>query len=411
MSDPTTVPSAAGPQVDDAALVAFTRDLVRIRSVHDPEAGTDESVAAAFVAGQMRGFGWQPEIVEVVPGRPNVVAVVEGGGGEGPTLGFEGHTDVVTEGDHAEWRRHPFAGEIVGGRLYGRGAADMKAGVASMLFGVRALQDAGPFPGRVVLIVLCDEEGMMRGAKHFVTTPLAAEIDACIVCEPEGDEVCVAARGSIRIRLEFTGRMAHGAMPQRGANPLFAAAGLIAALPGYQAELQERHPAHEHLGPVHLTPTVVGGGSVEQVNVIPATAEVYLDVRLIPGVDHGAVVARVGELAARAGEPLGVTARLELVDDRPSVEIDPEHPVVRAVRAAHREQTGVDPELGGVPGATDGTILWRDAGIPNVVYGPGDKWIAHQVDEYVDVADLGRYARIYARAARAYLTGAAGGTG
>lgn len=400
MSETTTTPTVA---IDDEALTAFTQALVRIRSVHEPETGSDESVAAALVADEMRKFGWDPQIVEVVPGRPNVIAVIEGGGGPGPTLGFEGHTDVVTEGDRGEWSVDPYGGEIRDGRLYGRGTADMKAGVASMIYGVRGLQQAGPFPGRVVLIVLCDEEGMMLGAKHFAKTELAATVDACIVCEPEGDEVCVAARGSIRIRLEFQGKMAHGAMPQKGRNPITAAAGLIAALPGYQQELLEPHPPHEHLGPVTLTPTVVGGGTTEQVNVIPATTEVYLDVRAIPGVDHDALIGRIGELAREAGAPLGVEVAVEVIDNRPSVEIDSAHPVVAAVVAGHREVCGTTPVYGGVPGATDGTVLWRDAGIPNVVYGPGDKWIAHQVDEYVDVADLGRYARVYANAARRFL--------
>lgn len=393
--------------LDEDALIAFTQGLVRIRSVHEPETGNGEAEAAEYVAARQREFGWDPQVVEVAPGRPNVITVIEGGGGPGPTLGFEGHTDVVTEGDRAEWSVDPYGGEIRDGRLYGRGTADMKAGVASMIYGVRALQQAGPFPGRIVLIVLCDEEGMMIGAKHFAQTPLAREVDACIVCEPEGDEVCVAARGSIRIRLEFQGVMAHGAMPQKGRNPITAAGGFLAALPAFQAGLLETYPPHEHLGPVHITPTVIGGGTVAQVNVIPATAEVYLDIRAIPGVDHDALIEQLGALARTAGDPLGVEVAVEVIDNRPSVEIDPDHPVVQAVVSGHRETHGDTPVYGGVPGATDGTVLWRDAGIPNVVYGPGDKWIAHQKDEYVDVADLGRYARVYAAAARTYLTSAA----
>ena len=392
-------------ELDEGALVAFTQRLVRIRSVHEPETGTDESEAAALVADQMRAFGWTPEVTEVAPGRPNVIAVVDGGGGDGPTLAFEGHTDVVTEGALERWSVDPFGGEIRDGRLYGRGAADMKSGVAAMLFGVRALQLAGPFPGRVVVCALADEEGMMLGAKHFAATGLAATVDACIVCEPEGGEVCVVARGAIRIGLTFHGAMAHGAMPEQGRNPVAAAGELLAALPGYQADLRAAHPDHPHLGGVHVTPTVIAGGDPVQVNVIPAEAEVMLDVRTIPGVDHAALIDRVGELARAAGNELGVGAEVEVIDDRPAVEIDPEHPVVRALVAAHAEELGEPPAFGGVPGATDGTILTRDAGMPTVVYGPGGKWIAHQADEFVAVEELGRYARIYARAARGFLTG------
>ncbi|WP_022930385.1 M20 family metallopeptidase [Patulibacter americanus] len=403
MTEQTTTDTPTLLDVD--ALVRFTQELVRIRSVHEPETGSDESVAAALVADQMRAFGWEPQVVEVAPGRPNVLAVIEGGGGPGPTLGFEGHTDVVTEGDLGQWSVEPYGAEIRDGRMYGRGTADMKAGVASMLFGVRALQLAGPFPGRVVLLVLADEEGMMLGAKHVAQTELARSIDACIVCEPEGDEVCVAAKGAVRIALEFRGRMAHGAMPHQGRNPIVAAARLVAALEAYEEGLRETYPEHEHLGVVHVTPTVSLAGSLDQVNVIPADASVRIDVRTVTGVDHARLVAEVEALAREGAHPLGVSVTASVIDDRPAVEIAEDHPVVQAVVAAHEAETGVVPAYGGVPGATDGTILQRDAGVPVVVYGPGDKWIAHQADEYVDVDDLDRYARVYADAARRFLAG------
>ena len=125
---------------------AFTQELVRIPSVHDPDRGLNEEPAAELVAAQMRAFGWEPVFDVVAPGRPNVIAVVEGGGGAGPTLMFEGHTDVVTEGDG--WTVDPFGGEIRDGRLWGRGAADMKGGLAAMLFATRrAGIGAGRSPG------------------------------------------------------------------------------------------------------------------------------------------------------------------------------------------------------------------------------------------------------------------------
>jgi succinyl-diaminopimelate desuccinylase len=153
--------------------------------VHDPAQGDGEAAAAALVAKKMREFGWEPQVSEVAPGRPNVIAIIDGGGGDGPTLAFEGHTDVVTEGDLASWTFDPYGGEIRDGRLYGRGSADMKSGVAAMLYAVRALQQVGPFPGRVMMCVLVDEEGLMLGAKHFAATPFAREVDAAIICEPE----------------------------------------------------------------------------------------------------------------------------------------------------------------------------------------------------------------------------------
>jgi succinyl-diaminopimelate desuccinylase len=387
--------------VDEKAVVALTRDLVRLRTVNEDGAG--EAPAAALVADTMRGFGWEPRITEVAPGRPNVVAVVEGGGGPGPTLAFEGHTDVVTEGDPQLWSVDPYGGEIRDGRLYGRGAADMKSGVAAMLHGVRALQLAGPFPGRVLVCALVDEEGMMLGAKHFAGTDLARGVDGAIICEPEEGEICTSAKGAVRIRVDLLGAMAHGAMPQHGRNPLPAVGRLLVSLADLQTQLQAAHPAHEHLGEVYVTPTVSRAGDLDQINVIPGRATVAVDVRTIPGLDHATVVERVRALAVEAGARDGVTSELTVVDDRPCVEIAADHPLVTALAGAHEAVLGEPARYGGVPGATDGTILTRDAGIPTVVYGPGGKWIAHQVDEFVQVEDIVRCAHVYAAAADRFL--------
>jgi succinyl-diaminopimelate desuccinylase len=392
--------------VDEEAVVAFTQELVRVRSVNDPGHGGGEARAAELVAERMRTLGWEPQVEEVAPGRPNVVAVIDGGGGPGPTLMFEGHTDVVTEGDLSTWTVDPYGAEIRNGRLHGRGSADMKSGVASMIYAVKAVQDAGPFPGRIVVGALVDEEGLMLGAKHFAGTPLAAEVDGVIVCEPEEGEICAVAKGAVRLRIDLTGAMAHGAMPQHARNPLPVAARIITGLERVQQGLQDEYGEHEHLGWTYLTPTVVLAGDTDQINVIPARAAVCVDTRTIPGVDHEAMVEAVTTMAREAAGDSGVRVEVRVVDDRPAVDTPVDHPVVAALAAAHEQVVGQPAVYGGVPGATDGTILTRDAGLATVVYGPGGKWIAHQADEFVEVADIIRCARVYAVAARRFLTGA-----
>ncbi|HLT61519.1 MAG TPA: M20 family metallopeptidase [Microlunatus sp.] len=391
-------------EVDADAVIALTRALVRIPSVNDPAHGRSEQPAAELVAETMRGFGWDPVITEPAPGRPNVVAVIDGGGGPGPVLMFEGHTDVVTEGSLAEWTHDPFGGEIVDGRLYGRGAADMKSGVAAMIFGVRALQLAGPFPGTIKVCALADEEGLMIGVHHFVDSGQAADVDAAIVCEPEAEEICPTSKGAIRFLVEFDGRMAHGAMPQHGINPLLPAAEFVHALTGLQDELRTDPGPHRHLGPSYLTPTVLAGGDLDQINVIPARATVAVDVRTVPGVDHDRLIARLRGLADDLAAKSGAAASSTVAVNRPPVDTPADHPVVAALAAAHRSVTGREPVYGGVPGTTDGTVLTARAGVPTVVYGPGGKWIAHQADEYVELADIVTKARVYAEAARRFLT-------
>ncbi|MCU4184954.1 M20 family metallopeptidase [Acidiferrimicrobium sp. IK] len=390
--------------VVDDDVVDFTQQLVRIRSVYDPVAGTDESAAAELVVSKMREFGWAPTVTEVAPGRPNVVADVDGGGGPGPILAFEGHLDVVTEGNMATWTVDPYGGEIRDGRLYGRGSADMKSGVAAMLYAVRALQLAGPFAGRIRVMALIDEEGMMLGAKHLAASGGLEGVDGVIVCEPEEGEICTSAKGALRVRVDMHGKMAHGAMPQHGRNPLPAVARLAAWCGDYQDKLQAETGTHPHLGDVYVTPTVLSGGSLEQMNVIPAVATVALDVRTVPGVDHAKIVEAVTDAANDLAAAAGVTAEVAVIDDRPSVEVDPDHPMVRALAEAHRAVTGEEPRYGGVPGSTDGTVLTRDAGVATVVYGPGGKWIAHQSDEYVEVDEIRRATAVFAEAARRFLS-------
>lgn len=388
--------------VDVERVVTLTQELVRARSVFDPATGATEAPAAEVVLAEMRRLGWRPVVEEAAPGRPNVMAVLEGGR-PGPTLLFEGHTDVVTEGERGRWTRDPFGAEIVDGRLYGRGSADMKGGVAAMICAAEAVRARGPFPGRIKVAALADEEGLMLGVKAFVAAGHGAGVDGAIVCEPEANEVCVAQKGALRVRVDARGRMAHGAMPLEGRNPIAALVELAERVRRIEVELQAEHGEHPLLGLPHLTPTVLKGGSAEQINVIPGEAWMAVDIRTTPAVRHPDLLERLRAGCREIAAASGVGMELSVIDDRPATETPPESALVRALVEAHRKVAGEDPPLGGVPGTTDGTILWRDAGIPIVTYGPGGKWIAHQVDEYVEVADLVRCAEVYELAALIFL--------
>jgi succinyl-diaminopimelate desuccinylase len=397
------------PRVDVEGLIRLTQELVRIPSVHAPEAGRNEAAAADVVERTMRDFGWDVDVEEVSPGRPNVIGTIEGGL-PGPTLLFEGHTDVVTEGAPERWSFPPFAGDLVEGNIRGRGAADMKGGIAAMLFAVAALVETRPFPGRIVVAALADEEGMMSGVKHFVASGRADTIDAAIVCEPEGGEVCAVQKGALRLQVDAVGTMAHGAMPDQGRNPITALHDVVTFATSEQRRLQTLAGRHPLLGEVWVTPTVFLAGDSRQMNVIPADGRTAFDVRTVPGLDHGELIARFEDEAARLGAVHGVHLSVTVVDDRPPTDTPLDTPLVRSVVEAHERVTGARPPFGGVPGTTDGTILFRDAGLPVVVYGPGGKWIAHQADEYVSVTDLVTCAEVYLIAAELFLrSGAANG--
>ncbi len=210
----------------------------------------------------------------------------------------------------------------------------------------------------------------------------------------------------MRIAIEFTGVMAHGAMPTMGRNPLPAIGSLLIALAEIERGYQAQVGTHPVLGDFYLTPTVLTAGSMDQINVIPATAGLALDVRTGPGVDHPGLITLLTRLADSLADEHGLRAEVTVLDDRPPVDTPVDSPVVQAMLAGHLAATGTAAVIGGVPGTTDGTILTRDAGLPTVVYGPGGKWIAHQADEYVEVADILTCTRAYIAAARHFLGGA-----
>ncbi|MEX1005340.1 MAG: M20 family metallopeptidase [Acidimicrobiia bacterium] len=390
------------PAVDVDGLVDFTRRLVRIPSVNQP--GQGEAPVVRAVVDLARSWGWNPVVEEVAPGRPNCIIRLDGGM-PGRTLLFEGHTDVVTPGDLDEWTHDPFGGTVVDGRIYGRGSADMKGGVAAMLFAARAIEAAGPFPGTIVLGVLCDEEEMMIGVHDFVARGHARDIDAAIVCEPEAGEICTTQKGALRLRIDLAGRMSHGAMPHEARNPITAASAIIERLAEIERSLQRESGGHPTLGLPYLTPTHISAGSLPQLNVIPSSALVTFDVRTVPGVDHRELLALIGEASQAVSDETEVEITVTVLVDRPPTSTSHDEPIVRSVAEAHREVTGTEPVYGGVPGTTDGTILWRDAGLAVVVCGPGGKWIAHSADEYVEVDDLARHADIYVAAALRFLSG------
>jgi len=394
--------------IDEAELIELTRELVRIPSVVRPGDPTaTEAAVARYVEAWLTKQGFDLEVQEVAPGRPNVLAWLGEAEG-GRSLLLEGHTDVVTEGDPGEWTHPPFAAELADGRIYGRGAADMKGGVAAMMIAAAAIERSGAtLGGRLVLGALDDEEGEMIGVKHLCTTAIGRALSAAIVCEPEQNEVCLEQRGVVWARIAIRGRMAHGAMPEAGVNPITALGALLQEVPALERRFRKLCRKSPHLRPPTVTPTVVRAPvqGVEQANVIPSRVKALLDIRLTSGPDEATVASEIDATCRRvmARCPGSVVEWEPVSGFRLATKGERSEPLVRAVVAGVRQATGRRAVFGGVPGSTDGTILRMQLGIPIVTCGPGGRRIPHQVDEYVEIAELVDAAKIYVASALTYL--------
>jgi succinyl-diaminopimelate desuccinylase len=400
-------------RIDADEVVALTRDLVRIPSVYrpdDPEA--TEARVAAHVEAWLRREGFAVEIQTVAPGRPNVIGTLGEKRPGGRSLLLEGHTDVVTEGDPREWTWPPFGAELTNGRIYGRGTADMKGGLAAAMVAAAAFRRAGVEPpGKLVVGALVDEEDRMLGARHLVTTAVGRDLDAAIICEPEDNELCLVQRGVVWARVRVRGKMAHGAMPEAGLNPITALGAMLREVPALERRIRRRCERSPYLRPPTVTPTIIQappkGVGVPQSNVIPAFGEMTLDVRVTPGIGADALHAEL-EALCRAGEKAvpGLKVEWEPVNPfRLATKVDKSEPIVQAMIAGVKKATGRAPRYGGVPGSTDGTILRMELGLPIVTCGPGNRLIPHQVDEYVETTQLIESARIYAVSAMKFLEG------
>lgn len=394
--------------LDRQELIELTQALVRIDSVIRPESGGTERQVVGWIRDWLRReLALEPVVEEVQPGRENLWLELPSGK-PGPCLLLSGHTDVVSEGDRGLWSVDPFGGEVRGGRLYGRGACDMKAGLAVNMMVLKALARSRlPWRGSLRVACVCDEEGMMIGVKDFIRRGHADGVAAALIPEPEENQLCLSMKGALRAVVRVHGRMAHGAMPLTGINPNTRLARIILAFEQFERSERERCGEDRFLGWPSVTFTVVQSpppGEPAQLNVMPGQARAFVDIRTTPSQEHAQVRERLEAILRElAGGDAEFRAEIEFIEDRPVVAIEPEEPIAMEAARAYRDLTCREPRYNGVPGATDGTFLRAWKGIPVLVNGPGPRHLPHQVDEYVEVEELWEAAQLYALTACRFL--------
>jgi acetylornithine deacetylase len=390
--------SSSGSQdLPSADPVVLTAALVREPSVNPvlEEGGVGESGVARLAAGWLSAWGMEVEVLEVAPGRFNVVGTSRSGT-PGRTLLLNGHLDTVgvleMEGD-------PFSGRVEGGRLFGRGACDMKAGVATILATAENLERNG-HAGTLIVALTADEEHASLGMQALIAD--GVEADAGVVCEPTSLSVMPANKGFVWAELTFRGKAAHGSRPVEGRDAIMDAAAFLAALEAFGTELALGEP-HPVLGHGSLHAGTIRGGSAP--SVYPEACTLVIERRTLPG-EGGDTVRRELEalLDVVEEERPGLHAEVRVGLVRPGTEVPESHAVVEGLLGAL--------EAEGEPRAVEGMTAWVDAallneaGIPAVCFGPGSIAQAHSADEWVDVDEIRRATRTLTRFSRAFLSDA-----
>lgn len=350
------------------------------------EGATVDTLAEAC---RLRGI--EPTLDEVAPGRPNLRGVLDGG--DGPGLMLLGHSDVVPTGEG--WTTSPTGGLVRDGRLYGRGAADMKGGLAAFVVAMGALRRAGVgLSGPVELAVTVDEEDTAAGVQHYLSTGDRSHFLGCLVAEPTSLQTIVAARGDAYLTIDITGLAAHAGNPDDGRNAIYGATRAIEDLRSWHDELAGN--GHPLAGPGTVSVGWIGGGTGP--SIVAGDCRIICDRRMLPS-ENGPQV--LDQLRSRlvdldlCADGLGVETGLTL--DMPGFETGPDRPVVHAVQAATAAAGGPQSPVGGWTAACDGGFIARDAGVPVVVMGPGSVVEdAHHADESVDLDELVLASRAYA---------------
>jgi succinyl-diaminopimelate desuccinylase len=323
--------------------IELSRELIAFNTINPPG---NELNCIRHLEGILAGAGLETSLQNFAPNRANLVARIGGNGSRSP-LCFTGHVDTVPLGN-APWSVDPFAGEVIEGKMYGRGSTDMKCGVAAFVAAIGNMAEELEGTSGVVLVITAGEEIGCEGAFQLARAGILGRAGAIVVAEPTSNVALVGHKGALWLRLTFKGVTAHGSMPHLGDNAAFKAARAITALETFQFNVAP----HPYLGSPTLNVGTVRAGL--NINSVPDLAEIGIDIRSIPGLDH----ARMQEhLQAELGDQVSL------------------HDVTG-------EDAGTEPRT--APYFTDASALTPAFNNPpTIILGPGEAAKAHQTDEYL----------------------------
>lgn len=404
--------------VDTDFAWRLAQELVRIDS-SDPGAYEDEieRFVKALVEAQLERLSHlvlhavQIEELEVLPGRRNLMITVPGVSDEA-RLVYICHMDTVTLGDGWDANTPPLGAVVCNDRLYGRGACDMKGGlacaIAALVHTLERVAADGALPRRgFSLICSVDEEDFMRGSEAAIDAGWVGSREWVLDTEPTDGQIQVAHKGRTWFEIEMAGVTAHASQPWKGADAVAAMAEVVCSLRRVFAAL----PAHDELGPSTITFGQIEGGY--RPYVVPDRAKVWVDMRLAPPTDTATAINMVEQAIAGAEAAVpGCRGSYTVTGDRPAIERDPNSPLLAVLKRAADDVTDEDTTVGFFTGYTDTAIIAGKTGNRNCMsYGPGSLALAHKPNEYVPHADIVRCQNVLIALADNVLWDASGQVG
>jgi acetylornithine deacetylase len=331
-----------------------------------------------------------------------VVATIRSPEQRGRSLILQGHVDVVPEGPRDMWQSPPFAAKIRDGRLYGRGAGDMKAGVSAMVFALAALRHLGYAPGSDVYVeTVTEEESTGNGALSTLARGYRA--DACLIPEPTGQRILRGTVGVMWFRLKLRGRPVHVSRSEEGTNAILSAFGLIEAIREFTKKLNDRARSHPWFGkiqnPVKFNPGKIKGG--DWASSTPSWCEVDCRIAALPGMSLEAFRKELSQVIMEAAKRDSFLANNlpEIVWNGFQADdyvLEPGSDFENTMRSAHRAVMKEEPQETILPAVTDCRFYGRYYGIPSLAYGPAST-DGHGFDEFVDLESLKKATTVIAR--------------
>lgn len=378
-------------KLDENEIIEFHRNFVKTPSVNPHFSPPGEEEAAQFLAKKMKEFGLKVEVDEVLPKRPNVYGKLEGKKTQ-PTLIFNSHMDVMPVGDVENWKMEPFGGDIIKGRIYGRGACDAKGPLSAMIMAAKVLNDIGvELTGNLLITAVVDEEVAQKGTLHIADRGIRGNFG--IVGEPTSLDMGIAHKGNAYYEVTVTGESAHASVPEKGVNAIYKMAKIIDQIEKYHFELRTRK--HKLLGsPSANIGTITGGDAT---NAVPPKCTITVDRRYIPG-ESGETAKKelehiIGILKKNDPE---LKAKIKKTIDAEALETSEEEPIVKALKEAGKTVVDQSIRTLGFPYASDAWILSNKLNVPTVLFGPGHIDMAHKPNEFVEINELINATRIYA---------------